>query len=211
MDRSGSSETYVAGHWRSHFPYDLLWHLAFPQKMTNDKSPTRRHPTWSWTSVDVRVKTPYEHYNTAYSAVELVVSAVVLRNVFASFGDVDFAPLTIKSCMITAECRVTVTYWPPKIWLHFQQTGKDFGKARLGAMGASKDSDYVLDVVFLLTETSVEESTYGEAAGLIVYKELGGNGRKRLFKSGCWDATGYFERKDEKEGRQRMEVVRVFE
>ncbi|KAG6359753.1 hypothetical protein INS49_010805 [Diaporthe citri] len=46
-------EDYYAGHFRQNMPFDLVWHVFTPH--SEEKSATRRHPTWSWTSVNSQI------------------------------------------------------------------------------------------------------------------------------------------------------------
>jgi len=208
MDRSNSSGTYVAGHWLSHFPHDLVWDVKSPDWEHNQRQ-TRRRPTWAWTSIDTKVNTYYRSlYYFPRSTVELVNVTARLRDKSAPFGDVEDATLTIKGRMVVAECRVTGKYFPFDVKLHTKLTGQSFGRACLDAMTGPEDKDYIQDVIVLLTETSEYESTTTEAVGLIVFEESGSDGRRRFSRIGAWSAWGSIR---EHEGDESVDVQRLFE
>lgn len=46
-------EEYYAGHFRQNLPFDLVWHV--PYRSSDKKSPKKRYPTWSWTSIDSKI------------------------------------------------------------------------------------------------------------------------------------------------------------
>lgn len=47
------SEGYFAGHFRENMPFDLAWSVL--GRHPDQDSSIKRHPTWSWTSVDAEV------------------------------------------------------------------------------------------------------------------------------------------------------------
>ncbi|KAI8940311.1 hypothetical protein NX059_004007 [Plenodomus lindquistii] len=191
MDTNGSSTTYIAGHWLSDFPYNLLWYISCPDWEVNQRH-TRRRPTWAWTSIDTRVNAPDEmFYHPARSAVELVNYTVQLRDSNAPFGDVEDATLTLRGRASMCECRITEDYLPRKTMLHFKLTGEELGIAHFDNLTGPEDKDYTQDVSLLLTETSGDGREEFSAAGLIVVEEPSEDGKRRFSRIGVWTANEY--------------------
>lgn len=206
MNKSMSDDRYIAGHWLSEFPQDLLWSYSCPDWTSNQRA-TRRKPTWAWTSIDTEVSWPQQFHAYTQQAAELIGLDVKLRHEDAKFGDVDDATPIIKGRVTKrAILRVTgVDYFPRTLTLFDKVTGEELCEPWLDAMTGPEDEEYEEDIVLLLIGMD-ESKDVVEAAGLVLCGEEESGGVRTYSRIGAWVTMEVL--KDEgKEGK----VMGVFE
>ncbi|KAF2105749.1 heterokaryon incompatibility protein-domain-containing protein [Lophiotrema nucula] len=94
------NDRYLAGHWQSTLPDDLLWY-------TPPESPPsfiRRTPSWSWTSVDGTILRFHPRASPDHVKAELLHHTLELRDGNAPYGTIQAASLTIKGRLKAAWC-----------------------------------------------------------------------------------------------------------
>ena len=63
----GMAITYLAGLWDYHILYDLLWYIDAPQSLRCPRPQDYRAPSWSWLSVDGKIKLASDSSGDRYS------------------------------------------------------------------------------------------------------------------------------------------------
>ncbi|KAI2623079.1 heterokaryon incompatibility protein-domain-containing protein [Hypoxylon sp. NC1633] len=90
---------YVAGHWETHLPEDLLWEIAFESMRMR---PTDyQGPSWSWTSVNGSIMS-FDYMSTDTATLKILDVEVELCDSLAQFGAVKSGLLRAKGKLVEA-------------------------------------------------------------------------------------------------------------
>lgn len=99
---------YLAGHWREKIVHTLAWYISKPVS----ELPVYRAPTWSWASVDGKLRFNTSAHVRRWDAERISDSMILAGS--DPFGQVSAgSSITIRARLKIAEARhVTVTEWP---------------------------------------------------------------------------------------------------
>lgn len=95
------SEDYYAGHFRENMPFDLAWYVI--RRRSGQYSSIRRHPTWSWTSVDAEVSAPSIQCDLKQPLAIVEGVSVVLEDPSYRFGPVNAGQLILRCLVVKCE------------------------------------------------------------------------------------------------------------
>lgn len=95
------SEEYFAGHFRENMPFDLAWSVL--GRHPDQDSLMKRHPTWSWTSVDAEVSSSSVWCQLKQPLVIVEGVSVDLDDPSYIYGPVNGGQLILRGLVVRCE------------------------------------------------------------------------------------------------------------
>lgn len=184
---SNGSRQYVAGHFRSHLPWSLLWK---PQSdLFSRAQGAYRAPTWSWAAYDGAITHILLRFNApdkdAGPIAKVLCSVVDCNCTFVNlkdmFGQVSFAEIELRGPLLIASWRPGETQGHQEYRLRiaprpddplFQAVATDWYSVVKSDAGDVAEQGQHFEGLTLMPDCKVDEKKLSKAALLIILEDL---------------------------------------
>jgi len=193
-----TDDTYIAGHWLSMLPGNLLWYADYygytETKTFGPRTGVYQGPTWSWVAIDCDILWDLPALDDSWqNTLEILNYGIQLQDESALYGAVTDAVLTVKGPIKSAWCMERPYDKPSRMEITQTKVGPGIAMVHLDAHELGIHENYDKGPVYLLAVSSKERSqddrfTYG----LVLKEELSANVVKRYSRLGTFSLTPSF-------------------